>query len=119
VIVKVDGGMSWDPNIPETVAIAPLEFSVLSGRLPGALPAFIQQALRTGTLLILGSSLHDPHIQRIVRWSAGGSRVIKSFAVLKPIWPAAAKYWPAAGVELLECDLAEFIPALRSELESL
>ena len=119
VIVKVDGGMSWDPKIPETVAIAPLEFSVVSGQLPGAFPALVQQALRTRTLLILGSSLHDPHIQRIVRWSAGGARAIKTFAVLKPIRPAAAKYWPAAGVELLECDLADFIPALRSELESL
>jgi hypothetical protein len=119
VIVKVDGGMSWDPNVPETVAIAPLEFSVSSGRLPGAFPVFIQQALRTRTLLLLGSSLHDPHIQRIVRWSAGGSRAIKTFAVLKPIWPDDAKYWPAAGVELLECDLKDFIPALRGELESL
>ena len=68
MIVKVDGGISWDPNVPETVAIAPLEFSVSSGRLPGAFPAFVQQALRTRTLLILGSSLNEPHIQQIVRF---------------------------------------------------
>jgi hypothetical protein len=119
VIVKVNGGISWDPNVPETVAIAPLDFSVSSGRLPGAFPHFIRQALRTRTLLILGSSLYDPHIQRIVRWSAGSSREIKTFAVLTPISESAAKYWPAAGVELLDCDLKAFIPALRRKLESL
>jgi SIR2-like domain len=119
VIVKLDGGMSWDSNIPETVAISPLDFSVSSGRLLAALPEAVRQVLATRSLIVLGSSLRDAHVQRVVRWSAGTSRAVKTWAVMKPVTPTAAQYWPAAGVELVDCDLADFVGGLRRELESL
>jgi hypothetical protein len=119
VIVKLDGGISWDANIPETVAISPLDFSVSSGRLLTALPHAVRQVLQTRSLLVLGSSLRDAHIQRVVRWSAGSSRAVKTWAVMKPVTPTAAQYWPAAGVELVDCDLADFVGELRRELELL
>jgi hypothetical protein len=118
VIVKIDGGISWDPHIPETVAISPIDFSVSSGRLLTALPESARQVLRTRSLLILGSSLRDAHIQRVVRWSAGNSRAVKTWAVMTPVTPTAAQYWPAAGVELVDCDLADFIGELTRQLES-
>ena len=118
VIVKIDGGISWDPHIPETVAISPIDFSVSSGRLLTALPEAIRQVLRMRSLLILGSSLRDPHIQRVVRWSAGNLRAVKTWAVMTPVTPTAAQYWPAAGVS---CRLrpADFIGELTRQLESL
>jgi hypothetical protein len=119
VIVKLDGGISWDPNIPETVAISPLDFSVSSGRLIAALPEAVRQVLQKRSLLVLGSSLRDPHIQRVVRWSAGSSRAAKTWAVMKPVTATAAQYWPAAGVELIDRDLTELVVEIRRELESL
>ena len=119
VIVKLDGGISWDRNIPETVAISPLDFSVSSGRLLTALPEAVRQVLKTRSLLVLGSSLRDAHVQRIVRWSAGSSRAVKTWAVMKPVTPTAAQFWPAAGVELIDCDLSEFVRDLRRELQAL
>jgi hypothetical protein len=119
VIVKLDGGVSWDSNISETVAISPLDFSVSAGRLLAAMPEALRQILQTRSLLVLGSSLRDPHIQRIVRWSAGSSRAVKTWAVMRPVTPTAAQYWPAAGVELVDCDLSDFVCELRRQLESL
>jgi hypothetical protein len=117
VIVKLDGGISWDPNIPETVAISPLDFGISSGRLLTALPDVVRQVLRTRALLILGSSMRDAHIQRLVRWSAGNARAVKTWAVMKPVSPTAKQYWTAAGVEIIDCDLADFVGELRHQLE--
>ena len=116
VVVKLDGGISWDPNIPESVAISPLDFSVSAGRLLSALPAVAREVLRTRSLLVLGSAMRDPHIQQVVRWSAGNSRMVKTWAVLKPVTQTAAQYWSAAGVELLDCDLRDFVKDVRKEL---
>jgi hypothetical protein len=117
VIVKLDGGISWDPNIPETVAISPLDFSMSSGRLLTALPAAVREVLRTRSLLVLGSSLRDAHIQRVVRWSAGNLRAMKTWAVMWQPETTAAQFWSAAGVEIVDCDLREFIGELKSQLE--
>ena len=119
VIVKLDGGISWDPNIPETVAISPLDFSMSSGRLLTALPAAVREVLRTRSLLVLGSSLRDAHIQRVVRWSAGNLRAMKTWAVMWQPETTAAQFWSAAGVEIVDCDLREFIGELKSQLERL
>ena len=119
IIVKLDGGIPWVDHIPETVAISPLDFSISAGRLPTALPEAIRQTLRTRSLLILGSSLRDAHVQRLVRWAAGGTRVVKTWAVMKPVSATTAKYWSAAGVELIECDLGRFVYDLRKEIEIL
>jgi hypothetical protein len=39
--------------------------------------------------------------------------------VMKPVTRTAAQYWPAAGVELVDCDLSEFVWELRRQLQSL
>jgi hypothetical protein len=83
VVVKLDAGVSWDPHVPETVAMSPLDFSVSAGRLLAALPEAVREVLRSRSLLVLGSSLRDAHVQRIVRWSAGSSRAVKTWAVLQ------------------------------------
>jgi hypothetical protein len=114
VVVKLDGGIAWDPHIPETVTIAPMDFIISAGSLPTALPRAVRSELHKRALLVLGSSLSDAHVQRFVRWSAGGTRVIKTWAVVKGVAPDTIKYWRAAGVMLVDCDLNVFIPALRS-----
>lgn len=119
VLVKLDGGVSWDPKMPETVAISPLDFSIASGRLLTALPRAVRDVLRTRSLLVLGSSLRDAHIQRVVRWSAGNSREMKTWAVMKGPPPALAQFWAAAGVDIVDCDLEDFTPELEAQLLSL
>jgi hypothetical protein len=114
VVVRLDGGIAWDRHIPETVTIAPMDFIISAGRLPTALPRALRSELRSRALLVLGSSLREAHVQRFIRWSAGTTRKIKTWAVVKDVAPDTIKYWRAAGVMLLDCDLKVFIPALRS-----
>jgi hypothetical protein len=119
VVVKLDGGIPWDERIPESVTFAPLEFSISAGRLPAAFPRVLQQIVREQSLLVLGSSLQDPHVQRIVRWSAGARHAVKTWAVRNDVTPAIERYWSATGVQLLNCDLGDFTAALRAQLLAL
>jgi hypothetical protein len=119
VLIKLDGGIPWDDNIPETVALSQLDFSVSAGRLPRALPEGVRAVLRDRSLLILGSSLRDQHVKRLVRWSAGSDRSVKTWAVLTPVRPSTARFWAAAGVELIICELERFITLLRQEVDNL
>jgi len=119
VVVKLDGGIPWDERIPETVTFAPLEMSISAGRLPAAFPHVLQQLVREQSLLVLGSSLRDPHVQRIVRWSAGGRHAVKTWAVRNDVTPTLERYWSATGVQLLNCDLEDFTPLLRAQLLAL
>jgi hypothetical protein len=43
---------------------------------------------------------------------------LRRFATVAPD-VTAAQYWPAAGVELVDCDLAVFVDELSQELEAL
>lgn len=119
VVVKLDGGIPWDERIPETVTFAPLEFSISAGRLPAAFPRVLQQTIREQSLLVLGSSLQDPHVQRIVRWSAGARHAVKTWAVRNDVTPTSERYWSATGVQLLNCDLGDFTAQLRAQLLTL
>lgn len=119
VVVKIDGGIPWDERIPETVTFAPLEFSISAGRLPAAFPRVLQQVVREQSMLVLGSSLNDPHVQRVVRWSAGGRQAVKTWAVRNDATPSLERYWSATGVQLLGCDLEDFMPLLRAQVAGL
>ena len=116
VVVKLDGGLPWDPHIPQTVALSPLDFSISAGRLPAALPEAVRRVVLGQALLVLGSSLMDAHVQRLIRWSAGDRRATKTWAVCKNVSPTWRQYWSAAGVDLIECDLRDFIPLLRAQV---
>jgi hypothetical protein len=113
VVVKMDGGVPWDRRLPETAALSPTDFAVSAGRLPGALPQAVQKEITDRSMLVLGSSLRDPHIQRFIRWSAGSQRVIKTWAVMREAPKATIQYWSSAGVEIADCDLVPFTIALR------
>jgi len=119
IVVKLDGGIPWDERVPETVAIAPMDFSISAGRLPTALPRAVCDVIRNRFLLILGSSLKDAHVQRLIRWSTGGTRAVKTWAVQMPVSVTSAQYWSAAGVELVASDLVNFIDDLRNEISSI
>ena len=116
VLVKLDGGIAWDDRMPESVTFSPLEFSISAGRLPTGFPRVLRQVVREQSMLVLGSSLRDAHVQRIVRWSAGGRRATKTWAVKNDVTPTSMKYWQATGVELLNCDLGDFAALLRAQL---
>ncbi len=107
VIVKMDGGLAWDPGIPESVLIARGDFERLAGRLPGPLPAFLLSALRQRSLLFLGHGLAEPDVERLVRLSHGDARETKSWAVQIPgRAPGWVEYWKTCGLEILQEDLS-------------
>jgi hypothetical protein len=112
VVIKLDGGVPWDEHLVETVSISPIDFSISAGRLPTALPRNIANVLRNRSLLVLGSSLRDAHVQRLIRWSTENRGLLKTWAVQFEVSETTRKYWEAARVELIDCDLAKFIPAL-------
>jgi hypothetical protein len=116
VIVKLDGGVPYDPHFNETVAFAPIDFGISAGRLTTALPEAIRSVLRERSLLILGSSLKDPHVQSLVRWAAGTNRVTKTWAAALGWTETDERFWSISGVELVKCDFINFIPALRAEV---
>src|SRR5690606_27006664 len=99
-----------------SVTFSPLEFSISAGRRPTGFPRVLQQVVREQSMLVLGSSLRDAPVQRIVRWSAGGRRATKTWAVKNDVTPTSMKYWQATGVELLNCDLGDFAALLRAQL---
>jgi len=112
VIVKLDGGVAADEHLPESVAISPMDFAVSAGRLPTALPHVVRDALRSRSLLVLGSSLEAVHVQRLIRWSTEGTCTTKTWAIQNKVTPDAQRYWAAARVSLQLCELADFMPAL-------
>jgi hypothetical protein len=116
IIVKLDGGIPYDPHFTETVAISPIDFGISAGRLTSALPEAIRRVLRERSMLILGSSLKDPHVQNLVRWSTGTTRLTKTWAAGLDWTSTEERFWSVAGVELLTCPFTQFIPALRSEV---
>ena len=116
LIVKLDGGIPYDLHFNETVAISPMDFAISAGRLPTALPEAVRRVLRDRSLLILGSSLKDQHVQSFIRWSAGTARGTKTWAVGSGWTETDERFWSAAGVELVNCDFKAFIPALHQEV---
>lgn len=116
LIAKLDGGEPYDPHFNETVAFSPMDFAISAGRLPNALPEAVRSVLTERSLLVLGSSLKDPHVQSLVRWSAGAARGTKTWAIALNWTETDKRFWLAAGVELVNCDFEVFIPVLRSEV---
>ncbi|MEZ5401750.1 MAG: SIR2 family protein [Bryobacteraceae bacterium] len=110
VLVRLDGGVPWDARLRESVVIAPSDFAESAGRLLKALPAAAIDVLRERSLLCLGSSLRDPHVERLVRWCASQDRVSKTWTVQNS--GLRRRYWSAANVSVITQDLADFIAGL-------
>ena len=79
--------------------------------------ATFETVLRQRSLLVLGSSLQDVHVQRFIRWTTGSRRVNKTWAVLLGVNDSLRRSWGAAGVEPIDCDFASFIPVLGHHVE--
>lgn len=117
VVVKLDGGIAWDERMPESVVITPSDSHAAAGRLPGALPFAVRTELEQRSMLVMGSSLRDPHVQRLVRWAAKHRR---AWAIQSDSRGAGWEgFWSESGVDLLFCDLNHFIPALHSAVDRL
>jgi hypothetical protein len=119
VVVKLDGGIRWDEHVPETVAISPVDFTTSYLRLPTALPEAVRNVIEDRSLLILGSSLRDVHVQGLVRWSAGPQRRVKTWAVMALPSPHEVQSWANLGVEVIDCDLKQFIDGLKAAISQL
>jgi hypothetical protein len=93
-----------------------MDFAISAGRLSTSLPEAIRCVLLERSLLILGSSLKDPHVQSLVRWSAGTARRTRTWAIALGWSETDERFWSAAGVELVNCDFEIFISVLRAEV---
>lgn len=109
VLVKLDGGVAWDPHLHESVAFLPSDFYASAGRFPAVLPAALRAVLRDRALLVLGSSLREAHVERLIRWSLSGESAGTSWAVIK-------RYWSGLGLQIVESDLEEFMLALHAQV---
>ena len=69
MLVKLNGGFDRQGRIPESYITTRLDYWDVAARIPGMLPAVIQQKLSANPLLFLGSSLFAPDIEALVRFA--------------------------------------------------
>lgn len=115
VIVKMNGGLSWDQGISESVLIARGDFERLAGKIPDVLPAALQSTLRKHSLLFLGHGLAELDVERLVRFSHGESLRPKSWAVQYPAPDEGRlEYLESCGVNVVPEDLTAFMTHLHA-----
>ena len=81
VVVKLNGGLDRQGRIPESYATTRLDFWDLAARIPGVLPAAIQQTVSANPLLFLGHGLTAPDIESLVRFAHKDHPGPRSWAV--------------------------------------
>ena len=126
VVVKLNGGLAFYPEIPECYAVERAHFEALAAGIPHVLPRYLRTALRARSMLFLGHGLVEPDTRAIIRYAAGEDRTLKSWAVqLRPADTSQQESWDLQtqdmgrlGVMMLDDDLERFVLALYRELLS-
>jgi hypothetical protein len=124
VIVKLNGGLTYYPGIPEQVSIDRADFERLAARIPDILPAFLRTELRARSLLFLGHGLAEPDVRAVIRFGSREDKTLWSWAVkLAPedpkwrhAWDADVEHLRSLGLRILNDDLARFTAALYRHL---
>lgn len=116
VIVKLRGGVAHDSRIQESVVIAEGDHARLAAMIPGVLPRMVRDALRTRSLLLLGQTLFDSDVARLVRYSGEG-RYVRSWAVETVMRDP--QRWLRLGLWDLKARLDPFALGLHAELTAL
>jgi len=115
IIVKLNGGLAYKMDIPESILIGRGDFERLAGKMPGVLPMFLRKALRQRSLLFLGHGLSEPDVEALVRF-AGENRKLESWAVQLQVAPEVVQYWASLGLQIVDADLKDFMVNLIAEL---
>ena len=114
VVVKLNGGFDRQRRIPESYATTRLDYWDLAARIPGVLPAAVQQTLSRNPLLFLGSSLTAPDIESLVRFAHRDHPGPRSWAVV--LRNDGLEYWRQCGVEILSKPVNLYVNELRERL---
>jgi hypothetical protein len=114
VVVKLNGGFDRQRRIPESYATTRLDYWDLAARIPGVLPAAIQQKLSANPLLFLGHGLAAPDIESLVRFAHKDHPGPRSWAVV--LKKDGIEYWRQCGVEILDKSVNLYVKQLRERL---
>lgn len=114
VLVKLNGGFDRQRRIPESYSTTRLDYWDLAARIPGVLPAAIQQNLSANPLLFLGHGLAVPDVESLVRFAHKNHPGSRSWAVV--LNHGSIEYWRQCGVEILNKDINLYVNELRERL---
>jgi SIR2-like domain len=114
VVVKLNGGFDRQRRIPESYSTTRLDYWDLAARIPGVLPAAIQEKLAANPLLFLGHGLAAPDIESLVRFAHKDHPGPRSWAVA--LKSDAIEYWRQCGVEILSKDVNVYVRELHDRL---
>jgi hypothetical protein len=114
VVVKLNGGLDRQSRIPESYSTTRLDYWDLAARIPGVLPAAIQQKLSLNPLLFLGHGLSAPDIESLVRFAHRDHPGPRSWAVV--LKNDGVEYWRQCGVEILNQPVNLYVTELHRRL---
>lgn len=114
VVVKLNGGFDRQRRIPESYATTRLDYWDLAARIPGVLPAAVQETLSANPLLFLGSGLYAPDIESLVRFAHREHPGPRSWAVV--LKDEGIEYWRQCGVEIINKPVNDYVNVLRERL---
>lgn len=114
VVVKLNGGIDRQRRIPESYTNTRLDYWDLATRIPGVLPAAIQQKLSANPLLFLGHGLAAPDIESLVRFAHKDHPGPRSWAVV--LKNDGIEYWRQCGLEILNKSVNLYVNQLRERL---
>lgn len=114
VVMKLNGGFDRQRRIPESYSTTRLDYWDLAARIPGVLPAVVQQNLLSNPLLFLGHGLAVPDIESLVRFAHRDHPGPRSWAVV--LKNDGIEYWRQCGVEILNRPVNLYVNELRERL---
>jgi SIR2-like domain len=114
VVVKLNGGIDGQGRIPESYSTTRLDYWDLAARIPGVLPATVQETLSANPLLFLGHGLAAPDIESLVRFAHRDHPGPRSWAVV--LKNDAVEYWRQCGVDILSKPVNLYVTELRDRL---
>ena len=123
VIVKLNGGVDPEHELPPSFAVGTRDFAELAYRIPAVLPQVLRALLTERSLLFLGHGLNELDVRKLAAFSKEQRRFPESWAVVHEGWDLAPhrkadeEDWrDAYGVRIVRADLGDYVPALRKRL---
>ena len=107
-------GLDRQRRIPESYSTTRLDHWDLAERIPGALPAAIQQQLSMNPLLFLGHGLAAPDIESLVRFAHRDHHGPRSWAVV--LNNEGVEYWRQCGIEIVDQPVDLYVTELHRRL---
>ncbi|WP_162601062.1 SIR2 family protein [Paraburkholderia sp. C35] len=114
VVVKLNGGIDYRKEIPETFVNTRLDYWDLASRIPRVFPQAISQVLSNTQLLFLGHGLAAQDVEATIRFAHQEHRGPRSWAVTTG--DQDRRYWNQCGIEIVNQTVASYVQRLQSRL---